>query len=162
MKEVKNLVIRKAKIKDVTLIISLIKELAEYEKLSSEVIADENLLKETLFGEKKHAEILIAEYEGRPAGQAIFFHNFSTFLGRPGIYLEDIFVRPIYRGKGIGKTLLLKIIQLAKERNCGRVEWAVLNWNEPAIKFYKSLGAKPMDEWTVYRITQDKYDEILS
>ncbi len=153
--------IREAKPEDVPLILQLIRELADYEKLSHEVVADEKTLRETLFGERKYAEILIAEYNGQPAGQALFFHNYSTFIGRPGIYLEDIYVRPSLRGKGIGKSLLKSLIKLAKERNCGRVEWAVLDWNEPSIQFYKKMGAVPMDEWTVFRVTQDKFDDII-
>lgn len=151
------LIIRKAEAKDVPQIFTFIKELAEYEKLSSEVTTTEEILKESLFGNKTYAEVLIAEYEEEPAGHAIFFHNFSTFVGRPGIYLEDIYVRPHLRGKGIGKALLLQLIKIAKERNCGRVEWSVLDWNKSAIDFYKSMGAVPMDEWTVFRMTEDKF-----
>ena len=151
------LIIRKAEVKDVPQILIFIKELAEYEKLSSEVAATEEILRESLFGERAYAEVLIAEYENEPAGHAIFFHNFSTFVGRPGIYLEDIYVRPHLRGKGIGKNLLLHLIKTAKERNCGRVEWAVLDWNKPSIDFYKRMGAVPMDEWTVFRMTEDKF-----
>ncbi|MFO7444776.1 MAG: GNAT family N-acetyltransferase [Ignavibacteriaceae bacterium] len=153
----KDLVIREAEEKDVPVILSLIKELAEYEKLAHEVKATEDSIRTTIFGKKKFAEVLIAEYNGEPAGQALFFHNYSTFLGKPGIYLEDLFVRPQFRGKGIGKALLLKLIELAKQRNCGRVEWAVLNWNEPSINFYKNLGAVPMDDWTIFRLTEDKF-----
>ena len=151
-----NLIIREATLEDVPAIFLFIKEIAEYEKLSNEVIATEEVLKESLFGERQYAEVLIAEYNGKPAGQALFFHNFSIFIGRPGIYLEDLYVRPQYRGKGIGKALLVSLIKLAKERNCGRVEWTVLNWNEPAINFYKSMGAVAMDEWTIFRMTEDK------
>ena len=155
------LLIREAKIDDVSLILSLIEEIAEYEKLRHEVIATEKDIRENLFGDRKYAEVLIAEYENEPAGQALFFHNFSTFVGRPGIYLEDLFVRPKFRGKGIGKALLLKLIELAKERNCGRVEWCVLDWNEPAINFYKNLGAVPMDGWSIFRVTEDKFEKII-
>ncbi len=151
------LVIRKAEEKDIPLIFTFIKELAEYEKLSSEVKATEEILRESLFGSKSYAEVLIAEYENEPAGQAIFFNNFSTFIGRPGIYLEDIYVRPHLRGKGIGKSLLLHLINLAKERNCGRVEWAVLDWNKSAIDFYKSLRANPMDEWIIFRLAENNF-----
>lgn len=154
--------IRKANISDVPLILSLIREIAEYEKLLNEVVATENDIKKNLFGEKKYAEVLIAEYENEPAGQALFFHNFSTFIGRPGIYLEDLFVRPKFRAKGIGKALLLELIKLAKQRNCGRVEWCVLDWNEQAISFYKKLGAVSMDDWSVFRVTEDKFEKILS
>ena len=142
---------------DVKLILTLIKELAEYEKLSSSVTATESILEKALFGEKRYAEVLIAEYESKPAGYALYFFNFSTFLGKPGIYLEDIYVRPQYRGKGIGKALLKRLIKLAEDKNCGRVEWAVLNWNQSAINFYKSLGAVPMNEWTIFRLNEDKF-----
>ncbi len=154
------LVIREATKKDVPLILSLIKELAVYEKLLHEVVATEDQLTEMLFGQKKYAEVLIANYDNENAGFALFFHNFSTFLGKPGIYLEDLYVKPQLRGKGIGKSLLLSLVKLAKERNCGRVEWAVLNWNEPSIKFYESLGAKPMNQWTVYRLSEDEINSL--
>jgi GNAT superfamily N-acetyltransferase len=153
--------IRQATIEDTALILSLIKEIAEYEKLGHEVSATEKDIKNNLFGEKRYAEVLIAEYDEEPAGQALFFHNFSTFVGRPGIYLEDLFVRPKFRGKGIGKSLLLALIKLAEERNCGRVEWCVLDWNEPAIKFYKKLGAVSLDGWSIFRVTEDKFSKIL-
>jgi len=153
--------IRQATIEDTALILSLIKEIAEYEKLGHEVSATEKDIKNNLFGEKRYAEVLIAEYDEEPAGQALFFHNFSTFVGRPGIYLEDLFVRPKFRGKGIGKSLLLELIKLAEERKCGRVEWCVLDWNEPAIKFYKKLGAVSMDGWSIFRVTEDKFSKIL-
>jgi GNAT superfamily N-acetyltransferase len=140
---------------DVPLILSFIKELAEYERLATEVVATEDILAETLFGERKYAEVVFALYDDKPVGYALFFHSFSTFLGRPGLYLEDLYVRPSMRGKGIGKALLAYLARLASERRCGRLEWAVLNWNESAIGFYKSLGAQPMDTWTVYRLTGD-------
>jgi GNAT superfamily N-acetyltransferase len=149
--------IRNAVETDVPLILTFIKELAEYEKLLDQVKVTEELLKESLFGERHFVEVLIAEYNGEPAGQALFFLNFSTFIGRPGIYLEDLYVRPNLRGKGIGKALLNSLINLAKERNCGRVEWAVLDWNKPSIDFYKSIGASPMDEWIIFRLTEDKF-----
>ena len=145
--------IRFAAQEDVPLILSLIKELAEYERLSADVVADEASLKKYLFGGRRYAETLLAFFEGKPAGFALFFHHFSTFLCRPGIYLEDLFVRPEFRGKGIGKALLNYLGRLAVERKCGRLEWAVLNWNEPAIGFYKNLGARVMDDWTVFRLT---------
>ncbi|MHB1688140.1 MAG: GNAT family N-acetyltransferase [Ignavibacteriaceae bacterium] len=154
------LIIREADADDVPVILSLIKELAVYEKLLHEVVATEEHLREVLFGERKYAEVLIAKYDNEDAGFALFFHNFSSFLGKPGIYLEDIYVKPHLRGKGIGKSLLLKLVELAKERNCGRVEWAVLDWNEPSIKFYKNLGAKPMDEWTVFRLTEEEINKL--
>ena len=143
--------IRYADEKDAGLILEFIKELAEYEKMSSEVVATEKLLKEWIF-EKKKAEVIFALEDGKEVGFALFFHNFSTFLGRAGIYLEDLFVKPDYRGKGYGKGLLKKLAEIAKERGCGRLEWSCLDWNKPSIDFYLSLGAKPMDEWTVYRI----------
>jgi GNAT superfamily N-acetyltransferase len=149
--------IRNAERVDVPLILNFIKELAEYEKLSYQVTLTEELLRENLFGKNKYAEVIIAEYENKPAGQALFFHNFSTFKGRPGIYLEDLYVKPEYRGNGIGKALLGKVIQIAKERNCARVEWVVLNWNKPAIDFYENLGAEPLKEWIIYRLTEDKF-----
>jgi len=154
--------IRSAEIKDSKIILQLIKELSVYEKLSHTVINSEESIKENLFGKKKYAEALIAEYENQPVGFALFFHNYSTFVGKPGIYLEDLFVQPEMRGRGVGKKLFLELIKLTKERNCGRVEWSVLNWNIPAIDFYKSMGAIPMDEWTVYRLTEDKIDELTS
>ena len=152
-----NIKLRDATVEDVPLIFDFIKELAVYEKLIDQVKTTEESLKESLFGSQKYAEAIIAEFDEKPAGQALFFHNFSTFLGRPGIYLEDLYVRPAFRGKGIGKALLLRIIEIAKERKCGRVEWAVLDWNEPAINFYKSLGAIPMEEWTIFRLTENKF-----
>jgi GNAT superfamily N-acetyltransferase len=138
---------------DVPIIFNFIKSLAEYEKLSQDVTATESLLRSKLFGEKKYAEVIIAEYKNKPAGFALFFHNFSTFVGKPGIYLEDLFIDPHLRGKGIGKLLLSYLGKLAIERDCGRIEWAVLDWNEPSIKFYKNIGARPMDEWTIFRVT---------
>ena len=137
--------IRKAEKKDVPLILDFIKKLAEYEHLSHEVVATEDDLETYLFGENKVAEVIL--------GFALFFHNFSTFLGKPGIYLEDLFVLESFRGRGYGKRLLASLASLALERNCGRLEWAVLDWNEPSIEFYKSLGARTMDEWIVNRMT---------
>jgi GNAT superfamily N-acetyltransferase len=150
----KKLIIRNGTEKDVSIILDLIKALADYEKAPNEVIADEKILLQNLFGEKPYAETLIAEYNGEPAGFALFFHNFSTWIGKPGIYLEDLFVKPHLRGKGIGKRLLVQIAKIAVERDCGRFEWSVLDWNEPSIQFYKNLGAKPMDEWTTFRMTE--------
>lgn len=138
---------------DVSTILALIRELAEYERLSHEVVATEEMLSEHLFGPHPKAEVLLAEIENNPVGFALFFHNFSTFLGRTGIYLEDLYVRPEARGAGIGRALLQQLAKIAVERGCGRLEWSVLDWNEPAIQFYKSLGAKPMEEWTVFRVT---------
>lgn len=152
--------IKPATIQDVALVLSFIKELAEYEKLAHEVVATEELLKETLFGEKSPAEVVIGYLNQVPVSFALFFHNFSTFLGRPGIYLEDLFVKPEARGKGIGQKMLGYLARLAKSRKCGRLEWWVLDWNENAISFYKRLGAKAMDEWTVYRVTGQALDDL--
>jgi GNAT superfamily N-acetyltransferase len=145
--------IREAARGDIGLILALIRELAEYEKLSGEVSATEERLEECLFGPRRYAEVLIAEEDGAPAGFALFFHNYSTFLARPGLYLEDLFVRPQFRGRGIGRSLLGRLAGIARERRCGRLEWAVLDWNEPAIRFYRSLGAAPMDQWTIFRLS---------
>ena len=136
---------------DVKLVLDFIKELADYEKLLHEVVATEEILKESLF-ERKAAEVIIAEYKGEPVGFALFFHNFSTFLGRSGIYLEDLYIRPEMRGRGYGKTLLAFLAKLAIKRKCGRFEWWCIDWNEPSINFYKSIGAISMDEWTVFRV----------
>lgn len=149
--------IRFATESDLPDIFSLIKELAEYEKLSHLISTNEIELKDHLFGKNEFVEILLAEYKNKIVGQALFFKNFSTFLGKPGIYLEDLYVKPEYRGKGIGKALLQKIISIAKERNYGRVEWSVLNWNESAIDFYKKLGTEILDEWKICRVTSDKF-----
>ena len=154
--------IRAATEDDVPLILSLVKELAEYERLSHQVVATEEVLRDSLFGERRVAEVLIGHHGGEPAGFALFFHNFSTFLGRPGIYLEDLYVRPKYRGMGFGKALLARLAKLAKERGCGRLEWWVLDWNEPAIRFYKALGAVPMEDWTVYRLAGESLDELAA
>ncbi|MDE2435745.1 MAG: GNAT family N-acetyltransferase [Sphingomonadales bacterium] len=146
------LVIRPATAADLSLIAELIRALAEYEKLSEEVRFDETVLGTKLFGPRPYAEVLIGEIDGAAQGFALFFHNFSTFEGKPGIYLEDLFVRPEARGSGLGKALLAALACLAVERDCARLEWAVLDWNEPAIGFYRRLGAKFMDEWTVMRV----------
>jgi GNAT superfamily N-acetyltransferase len=148
----KNLSIRPATRADLPLIAQFICDLAEYEKLAHEVRFDEAVLGDRLFGARPYAEVLIGEIDGNPQGFALFFHNFSTFEGRPGIYLEDLFVRPDARGSGLGKALLQRLAQLAVERDCARLEWWVLDWNEPSIQFYKVLGARPMDEWTVMRV----------
>ena len=142
------------------LILSFIRELAEYERLSDEVVATEQALREHLFGERPVAEVVIGEEGGTPAGFALFFHSFSTFLGRPGIYLEDLYVRPESRGRGVGRALLVHLARLAKERGCGRLEWSVLDWNEPAIGFYGRLGASPVDGWTVFRVTGEALEEL--
>ncbi len=153
----KKLIIRKAEENDVVNIIKLIKELATYEKLLHLVETTETDIKKVLFWEGKFVEVLLAEYDGALAGQALFFNNFSTFLGKPGIYLEDLYVKPEFRGKGIGKALLKSVINLARERNYGRVEWCVLDWNESAIDFYKNLGAIELEEWKFFRLTSDKF-----
>ena len=147
--------IRPAALADVPVILQLIRDLAEYEKLSHEVRATSEMLEKWLFGQQPVAEVLIAEWEGTPRGFALFFHNFSTFLGKPGFFLEDLYVEPGFRGRGIGKALLLHLARLAVERGYGRVEWSVLDWNEPSIGFYRSLGARPMDDWTVYRLADE-------
>lgn len=151
------LVIRNAVPTDTSVILELIKELADYEKLSNEVTATAQDLQNNLFAENTFIEVLIAEYEYKPAGYALFFYNFSTFTGKPGLYLEDLFVKPAFRNLGIGKALLERIIKLAKDRNCGRVEWSVLDWNESAIDFYKSRGAVPMEGWTIFRLSENKF-----
>lgn len=153
---------REASGKDVPLLLSFIRELAEYEELSREVVATEDGLRESLFGGRRYAEVLIAEHEGAPAGFALFFHSFSTFLGKPGLYLEDLYVKPAFRGAGIGKRLLAHLARLAKERGCGRLEWWVLDWNEPAIRFYRAVGAEPMDDWTVYRVSGAALETLAS
>jgi len=152
--------IRAATPDDSALVLSLVHALAEYEKLAHEVSATEAELHSYLFGEKPAAEVIIAEWEGAPAGFALFFQNFSTFVGKPGLYLEDLFVKPELRGNGIGKALLVRLAQIARERDYGRMEWAVLDWNAPSIAFYKSLGAVPMDDWTVFRLQGDAVDRL--
>ena len=151
----KGFFIRGTTVEDSELILNFIKKLAEYEQLSHEVVATVETLRETLFGEKAYAEVVIGEFEGVPVGYALFFYNFSTFTGRPGIYLEDIYVDKEMRGKGFGKCLLAYIAKLAVERNCTRVDWSVLDWNEPSIQFYRSIGAIPMEAWTVQRLHGD-------
>jgi GNAT superfamily N-acetyltransferase len=153
-------VLRFATIDDVGLIFDFIRQLADYENILDEVVTDEDQLRQSLFGDRRVAEVVIASYEGEPAGFALFFHNFSTFLGRPGVYLEDLFVVPDLRGRGIGRILLSFLAQVAVERGCGRLEWWVLDWNEPAIRFYERLGAKAMDEWTVFRVAGDTLEEL--
>ncbi|PYL25993.1 MAG: N-acetyltransferase [Verrucomicrobia bacterium] len=147
--------IRAAGVEDVPVILELIRELATYERAPNEVVATEKQLVEVLFGERPTAEVLLAFERKSPVGFAVFFHNFSTWLGRPGLYLEDLFIKPEKRGKGYGRAVLVDLAKIALDRGCGRMEWAVLNWNEPAIKFYRALGAKPLDEWTVFRLTRD-------
>ena len=149
------IVIRPAAREDAGRILAFIRELAEYEQLAHEAVADEAGLAQQLFGPTPRAEVLIAEVDGEAAGFALFFHNFSTFVGKPGLYLEDLFVCPQYRGLGLGKRLMVRLAKLAVERDCGRFEWSVLDWNTPAIDFYRSLGAVGMEEWTVQRVTGD-------
>ena len=157
-----NYKIRPAELDDVPEIFVLIKELADYERLLDEVVATEELLEETLFGENSNAEVLLAFDGNQVLGFALYFHTFSTFLGRPGIYLEDLFVREFARGKGIGEALLRRISRCALEMGGGRLEWSVLDWNEPAISFYKKMGAVPLDEWTMFRITGEKLKELAA
>ena len=152
--------VRAASEADVPLILSFIKELAEYERLSHEVVATEEALRRWLFAERPVAEVLVGEDGGEPAGFALFFHSFSTFLGRPGIYLEDLYVRSEFRGRGVGRALLVHLARLAKERGCGRLEWSVLDWNEPAIGFYRGIGASPVGGWTVYRVTGEALERL--
>jgi GNAT superfamily N-acetyltransferase len=147
--------VRPATESDVPLILDLIRGLAEYEKFSHQCIATEALLRENLFGPRPYAEALIGEIDGAPAGFALFFHNFSTFLARPGIYLEDVFVRPEQRGRGLGSAMLRVVARIAVERNCGRFEWSVLDWNESAIGFYKSRGADVLPDWRICRVAGD-------
>lgn len=142
-------------VRDVPLILSLIRALAEYERLAQEVVATEADVRESLFGARPHAEAVIARVGSEAVGFAVWFHTFSTFLSRRGLYLEDLFVLPAFRGRGIGRALMRHLARVAVERGCGRMEWAVLDWNDPAIGFYRSIGARPMDEWTVYRLTGD-------
>ena len=151
--------IRTAEESDVKLILQFIKGLGEYEKLSHEVIANEEKLRKTLF-KQKMAEVIIGELGGEPVGFALFFHNYSTFLGQAGIYLEDLYIIPEMRGKGFGKTMLKHLAKLAVERDCGRLEWACLDWNEPSILFYKGLGAKTLDDWKVFRLTGDRLQKM--
>lgn len=151
--------IRYATEKDVSIILMFIKELADYEKMLDEVVATKELLREWIF-EKQKAEVIFAVEDGKEIGFALFFHNFSTFLGKSGLYLEDLYIQPAYRGKGYGKSLLKKLAQIAKERGCGRLEWWCLDWNKSSIDFYLSLGAQPMEDWTVYRITGETLNQL--
>ena len=154
------LTIRQAETADVPQILQFIKELAEYEKLSSQVTATEQALADSLFGAQKSVEAIIAEQNKIPLGFALFFHNFSTFEGRSGLYLEDLYVQPASRGKGVGTALMKHLAALALERNCARMEWAVLNWNENAIRLYKTLGSVPMNEWRVHRLTGEPLTKL--
>ncbi|MDF2502725.1 GNAT family N-acetyltransferase [Clostridium sp.] len=159
--KIKGFTLRFADKKDTGVIFDFIKGLAKYENLSDQVMATEDILKEFLF-EKKMAEVIIEEFNGEPIGFALFFHNFSTFLGRPGIYLEDLYIKPEMRGKGFGKVMLSFLAKLAIERKCGRFEWSCLDWNEPSIKFYKQMGAKSMDEWTIYRTCDEELKNLAA
>lgn len=150
-----NFLIRPTTAHDVPTILTLIRDLAEYERAPNAVVATEDGLRDVLFGSKPAAEVLLASEADNPIGYAVYFFNFSSWLGRPGLYLEDLFIRPEKRGKGYGRALLGRLAQIAKARGCGRMEWAVLDWNDPAIQFYRRLGAEPMDEWTVFRLTED-------
>jgi GNAT superfamily N-acetyltransferase len=152
--------IRPAERSDVPLVAALIRQLAIFEKLEHEVVLTEGLLTAGLFGARPYAEAVIAEEDGEPIGFALFFHTFSTFLARPGMYLEDLFVVPDHRGRGVGRALLAHLAQLALERGCGRLEWAVLNWNQEAIRFYERLGARPNSEWTVYRLAGEALEAL--
>ncbi|WP_040210550.1 GNAT family N-acetyltransferase [Clostridium polynesiense] len=153
--------IRFAEKEDCPIILEFIKGLAEYEHMENQVTADCEILEESLFRKNK-AQVIIGEYMGKPAAFALFFYNFSTFLGKPGIYLEDLFVKPEYRGKGIGKVMLSHIAKIAVEEGCGRFEWSCLDWNDPAISFYNSLGAEALKEWTVYRVTGEKLNNLAA
>lgn len=152
--------IKSATDSDVPVIFSFVKKLARYEQLLHEVVATEDLLRETLFGKRRTAEVAIGYHETKPVGFVLFFHNYSTFLGKPGLYIEDLFVDEDYRRRGYGRALLLHVARLAKERDCGRLEWSVLDWNQQAINFYKKLGASPMSEWTVFRVAGQSLDEL--
>jgi GNAT superfamily N-acetyltransferase len=154
-KELHEFVIRSATVADVPVILELIRALAAYERAPNDVTATEDQLVDVLFGKKPAAEVLLAFENATPIGFAVFFHNFSTWLGRPGLYLEDLFVKPEHRGKGYGRALLVDLAKIAHERGCGRMEWAVLNWNEPAIEFYKKLGSEPLDEWKIFRLNRE-------
>jgi GNAT superfamily N-acetyltransferase len=154
--------LRPARVEDVTIILQLIRDLATYERAPDEVVATKEQLVDVLFGERPVAEVLLA-FEGESAvGFAVYFYNFSTWLGRAGLYLEDLFVKPEKRGKGYGRALLVELAKIARDRGCGRMEWAVLDWNEPAIKFYRALGAQPMHEWTVFRLTRDEIASLAN
>lgn len=154
--------IRPATEEDVPLILTFIRDLARYEKLEHEAVATEETLRETLFAQPRFAEVLFGEEDGQPVAFALFFHNYSTFVGRPGLYLEDVFVRPEFRGRGYGKAMLARLASIAVERNCGRFEWAVLDWNTPAIDFYKSLAARAVDDWTIFRMTGDALRKLAA
>ena len=161
MTQIDGIEIRAAAVDDLPLILRFIKDLAEYERMRDDVITTEEILKHSIFGEGSNTSVLLAFYNDEPVGFAIYFYNFSSFLGKKGIYLEDLFVQPDVRGKGFGKALLIRLAEIARDEDCGRLEWAVLDWNEPAIDFYKKLGAVQMDEWTVFRLNREAI-EILA
>jgi GNAT superfamily N-acetyltransferase len=162
MKEIADFQIRSARVDDVPIVLGLIRDLATYERAPDEVTATEEQLVDVLFGERPAAEVLLAFEDASPVGFAVYFYNFSTWLGRPGLYLEDLFVKPEKRGKGYGRALLVELAKIARDRGCGRMEWAVLDWNEPAIKFYRALGATPMQEWTVFRLTREEISNLAN
>jgi GNAT superfamily N-acetyltransferase len=162
MNSLPTLRIEKALAADIPLVLSLIRELAEFERLLPEARATEADLRETLFGDRPFAEVVIGRVGAEAVGFALFFHNYSTFLGKPGIYLEDLFVRPAHRGKGFGEQLLRHLAQLAVQRGCGRFEWSVLDWNQQAIDFYKKLGAQPLNDWTTFRVTGDALQQLAA
>jgi len=154
--------IRKAKESDAHVIVWFVRQLAEYERLSHEAVMTEESVRQSLFGPRPAAEVLLGYSEDKPAAFAVFFHNFSTFLGKPGLYLEDLFVVPEMRGRGFGRAMLVELARIARQRNCGRFEWAVLDWNEPAIEFYKKLGAVPMNEWTIFRVAGEALERLAN
>ena len=160
MSSVPHFDIRAATKADVSIILSFIKKLADYEHLSHEVVASEETLRKTLFGRRRTAEVAIGYFNREPVGFVLYFHNYSTFLGRPGIYIEDLFIDEAFRRRGFGTALLCYVAGVANERRCGRLEWSVLDWNEPAISFYKKLGAVPMSEWTVFRVTGKELEKL--
>jgi GNAT superfamily N-acetyltransferase len=160
MNRPQNFQVRPARVEEVPTIMQLIRDLATYERAPDDVTATEERLVDVLFGERPVAEVLLAFEEESPVGFAVYFYNFSTWLGRPGLYLEDLFVKPEKRGKGYGRALLVELAKIARDRGCGRMEWAVLDWNEPAIKFYRALGAQPMHEWTVFRLTREEISTL--
>jgi GNAT superfamily N-acetyltransferase len=154
--------IRRATDQDISLFLSFIRQLAEYEQLSAEAVATEDTLRFNLFGSRRYAEVLLGFADDQPVAFAVFFHNFSTFLGRPGLYLEDLFVIPAMRGKGFGRAMLVELARIARERNCGRFEWSVLNWNETAIRFYKNLGAVAMEDWSIFRVSGEALERLAN
>lgn len=158
----KSFEIRDADVADIPIIMQLIRDLATYERAPNDVIATEQDLREVLFGAEPAAKVVIAFEDTAPVGFAVYFFNFSTWLGRPGLYLEDLFVKPEVRGRGYGRALLVHLAKIARDRNCGRMEWAVLTWNDPAIEFYKKLGATPLEEWRVFRLTKDGIGKLAA